>query len=183
MPSISREEHTTYRLLMSGGSERTLNMPKGWKITFGPNVPGGGRRSSPYERSPYQPFCFRVYDRNKNLKLCVPDVQEFWEEGTFTMEIIERDRESNLVTARVNMERPGQRRALNQERWAEPVVPAQPTWTPDPDMEEAGATLDDLRSEMRRVSGVSTGRMYSPEMEVLGQGTSPITGPGGGNEH
>ena len=91
-----------YRLMMQNGQERTIVMPQTWRITFGPNVPGASREGR-YSSNP-QAWCFRVYSTNpKMLKCCLPSVVEFFEEDSFTMEILDRDPTSTLITARTTL--------------------------------------------------------------------------------
>jgi hypothetical protein len=106
MPANTERVPTTYRLRMQNGTERVLTMPRTWRITFGPNVPGApGRSRGPYVSSEIRGFCFRVYDPQKLLKLVIPDVVEFWEEGTFTLEVLERDNQTSIITQRVSLNR------------------------------------------------------------------------------
>lgn len=105
MPANAEVTPTTYRLRMQNGTERVLTMPRNWKITFGPNVPGAGRNRDPYASRGPQGWCFRVYDTQKLLKLVIPDVVEFWEESTFTLEVLERDEATEIILQRVNMNR------------------------------------------------------------------------------
>ncbi len=106
-----------YRLMMQNGQERTIVMPQTWRITFGPNVPGAPREGR-YGGSS-QAWCFRVYSTNpKMLKCCLPSVVEFFEEDSFTMEILDRDPTSTLITARTTLgENQGvtNRRTLNRQ--------------------------------------------------------------------
>ena len=93
-----------YRLMMQNGQERTIVMPQTWRITFGPNVPGASRMRGDYGRENPQAWCFRVYSTNpKMLKCCLPSVVEFFEEDSFTMEILDRDPASTLITARTTL--------------------------------------------------------------------------------
>lgn len=94
---------TQYRLLMAGGGERVMTLPSDWIITFGPNVPGEGRGVRQYGE--IRGWCFRVYSRSpKMLKACIPAVVEFYEEGSFDFEMIQRDAETNLVLGRATMD-------------------------------------------------------------------------------
>ena len=99
MPEVSTKK---YRLMMQNGQERTIVMPQTWRITFGPNVPGASRELRGYGNT--QAWCFRVYSTNpKMLKCCLPSVVEFFEEDSFTMEILDRDPVSTLITARATL--------------------------------------------------------------------------------
>jgi hypothetical protein len=55
--------------------------------------------------------------RPKKLKVCLPSVVEFWEEGTFDMQIIERDPETQLVTRRLSQDQ-----ALGAQRSNRPLA-------------------------------------------------------------
>ena len=99
MPDVSTKK---YRLMMQNGQERTIVMPQTWRITFGPNVPGAPRVG--YRSENPQAWCFRVYSTNpKMLKCCLPSVVEFFEEDSFTMEILDRDPASTLITTRTTL--------------------------------------------------------------------------------
>lgn len=123
---------TQYRLLMSGGGERVMTLPADWVITFGPNVPGESRGVRQYGE--IRGWCFRVYSRApKMLKACIPSVVEFFEEGSFDFEIINREPETNLVVGRASMDemlgRIASRVSLARRR---PNMPAQRSFQWDP---------------------------------------------------
>ena len=104
MPVLT--EVTKYRVLFGDSTERVLSMPSKWKITFGPNVPGATRRMQ-FGGGGERGWCFRVYSntRPQQLKMVLPNVVEFYEEDSFHMEEITRDRESQLVLSRERIPR------------------------------------------------------------------------------
>jgi hypothetical protein len=92
------------RTKMVDGSERRLSMPAEYELTFGPNVPFAPREHRFGTHANTVGFALRVYSTNpKMLRMCMPNVVEFWEEATFVIEHIQRDPESQLVVQRVDM--------------------------------------------------------------------------------
>ena len=121
------------RTKMVDGSERRISMPSEYVLTFGPNVPFAPREHRFGHSANIIGFALRVYSSTpKMLRMCLPNVVEFWEENTFVIEQIQRDPESQLVVQRVDMgeitntRRRATRNPLEAQMWAQSMRPAQP---------------------------------------------------------
>ena len=65
-------ETTTY-LIEKGNEKLRITVPKDWKVTFGPIVPGGQRRG--YDGS--APNCLRFYESNDKQRAIFTGVTSF----------------------------------------------------------------------------------------------------------